>query len=261
MTMERSCPWSGFARAADVGCEPDLCAWIVHPAETWSNFAYFAVAAVLIVRYGAADRQLRVAWLPWIFVVIGVGSAAFHASMVHWLETADLTAIFVLTGFLLAAYLERAGLVRPSRFPGSFLALVAAGVALAVTNPWIGYVGIAAQGAAILWLAWRLPTRRPRRELLGFIALNQAAAVALWLDKGQVACAGGVLSHIVQPHSFWHILSAFSLLFLYRYERMIERAFGGQRRHDPSDQAMDPVGSSSRAHPAACCAGGSSPDR
>ena len=143
--------------------------------------------------------------------------------MVHWLQTADLTAIFVLTSFLLAAYLERASLVRPSRFPGSFLALVAAGGALAIANPWTGYLGIAVQGTAVLWLAWRLPTRGRRRDLVGFIALNQAAAVMLWLDKGQVACVGGALSHIVQPHSFWHILSAFSLLFLYRYERMIER--------------------------------------
>jgi hypothetical protein len=230
MTMEPPCPWSGFPRAKDVGCESDLCAWIVHPAETWSNLAYFAVAAVLIARYGSADRHLRVAWLPWIFVVIGIGSAGFHASMVSWVQTADLTAIFVLTGFVLAAYLERAGLVRPSRFAWSVFALVAVGIALAGTNAWVGYVGIAAQGAIILWLAWRLPTRGPRRELLGFIALNQAAAIALWLDKGQVACVGGVLSHIVQPHSFWHILSAFSLLFLYRYERGIERALRGEVR-------------------------------
>jgi hypothetical protein len=52
--MQRSCPWAGFVRADDVGCEPDLCAWIVHPAEAWSNLAFFAVAAVLLARYGRA---------------------------------------------------------------------------------------------------------------------------------------------------------------------------------------------------------------
>jgi hypothetical protein len=222
--MERSCPWSGFTPADDIGCETDLCAWIVHPAETWSNLAYFAVAAVLVVSYGGADRRLRVAWLPWIVVAIGIGSTAFHGSMVRWLQTADLTAIVVLTGFLLATYLERAGLVASRRFPGTVLGLVAAGAALAVTNPWAGYAGIAVQGGAIVWLASRLPMRGPRRELVGFIALNQTAAVALWLDKGQIACAGGVLGHVVQPHSFWHLFSALSLLFFYRYERQVERA-------------------------------------
>jgi hypothetical protein len=247
MTMEGSCPWSGFVRAEDVGCELDLCAWIVHPAETWSNLAYFAVAAILIARYGPADRSLRIAWLPWIFVVIGIGSAGFHASMIHWLHMADVAAIFVLTGFLFAAYLERAGLIRPSRFPGSCLALVAIGVAPAVVSPWAGYVGIAAQGIGILWLARRSQVRGPRGELLGFVALNQAAAVALWLDKGQIACAGGALSHIVQPHSLWHVLSAFSLFFLYRYERIVERVTATHDgRNEPVGELPTPVDPTSK---------------
>jgi len=227
--MEDRCPWAGFARAEDVGCEPDLCAWVVHPAETWSNLAYFAVAAVLIVRYGRADRRLPVAWFPWIVAVIGVGSAAFHASMVHWLHATDVAAIFLITGFLLAVHLQLAGAVGPSRLAPSFVALVAAGAALAFVDPRLGYVGIAVQGVAVLWLAWRLPVRGPRRELVAAIVLNQAAALALLLDKGQVACTRGVLAHVVQPHSFWHILSALSLLAFYRYEREVERALIGSR--------------------------------
>jgi hypothetical protein len=228
--MASSCPWGRFGRAQDVGCEPDLCAWIVHPAEAWSNLAFFAVAAFLIIRYRHADRQLPVAWLPWIVVAIGVASTAFHASMVDLLLAADVVAIFLLTGFLLAAYLQHAGLVGPRRLRASFLCLVAASAALGFVNPVLGYIGITAQGAAILWLGWRLPMRGPRRELVAALLLNQAAAVALWLDKGQVACARGDLVHVVQPHSFWHVLSALSLLFAYRYERKVEHALTGTAR-------------------------------
>jgi len=227
--MEGSCPWGGFGRAQDVGCEPDLCAWIVHPAEAWSNIAFFAVAAILLIRYGRADRQLPVAWFPWIVVAIGVGSTAFHASMVDWLLESDVFAIFLLTGFLLTTYLQHAGLVGPSRLP-TFVVLVAAGAALGLVNPVLGYIGIAAQGAIILWLGWHLPMRGPRRELVAALVLNQAAAVALWLDKSQVACARGGFVHVVQPHSFWHILSALSLLFVYRYERKVEHALSGTAR-------------------------------
>ena len=228
MSVREACPWGGFARADDVGCEPDLCAWIVHPAETWSNLAFFVVAAFLLVRYGRADRTLPVAWLPWIIVAIGVGSSAFHASMVHWLHVADVAAIFLLTGFLLAAYLQNAGLVGSSWFAGSFLALVAAGAAVAFADPHLGFLAITAQGAAVLWLGWRLPTRGPSRVLIGAIVLNQVAAVALWLDKGQLVCTRGPLAHVVQPHSLWHVLAALSLLFLYRYERQVERALRGR---------------------------------
>jgi len=228
--MEGSCPWDGYARALDTGCEPDLCAWVVHPAEAWSNLVFFAVAAVLVVGYGRVDRRLAVAWLPWIIVAIGVGSFAFHASMIRSLLAVDVAAIFLLTAFFLAAYLQHAGLVDPTGFSASFLALLVGGTALAVADPRLGYAGIAAQGVAILWLAWRIPTRGPRRELLAAIVLNQTAAVTLWLDKGRVWCVQGALAHVVQPHSFWHIFSALSLLFFYRYERRIEHALVGTAR-------------------------------
>ena len=228
--MESSCPWASFVPANDVGCEPNVCGWIVHPAETWSNLVFFVVGAALLVRYARTDRTLPVAWMPWIVIAIGVGSLAFHASMVRWLLVADVAAIFLLTGFLLAAYLQHAGLVRPDRLLASAVALLAAGVALAVVDPRLAYVGVAAQGVAILRLAWRLPVRGQRLDLIGAITFNQAAAVCLWLDKGQVACVGGALAHFVQPHSFWHIFSALSLFFVYRYEREVEYALATTAR-------------------------------
>jgi len=183
-----------------------------------------------------------VAWLPWIVAAIGVGSTAFHASMVHWLHAVDLAAIFLLTGFLLSAHLQRAGWIGARQFPACFLLLASGGAALALVDPWIGTAGIAAQGVAILWLVWRSPTPGPGRELVAAIALNQIAALALWLDKGQLLCSRGALAHVVQPHAFWHVLSALSLLFLYRWERGIEHGSRGpgrmtvheERRHEGS---------------------------
>jgi hypothetical protein len=227
--MAGSCPWAWFVPADDVGCEPGLCAWIVHPAETWSNIAFFAVGGILLIRYRRTDRLLPVAWMPWIVIAIGVGSFAFHASMIRWLLVADVAAIFLLTAFLLAAYLQHAGLVGSSRLPMSFLALLAAGVALAAVDPRLGYAGVATQGLAIVYLAWLLPVRGQSLDLVGAIAFNQLAAVTLWLDKGRVACVGGAFAHVVQPHSFWHILSALSLFFVYRYEREVEHSLATTR--------------------------------
>ena len=34
------CPWSGFTPPNVDWCEEELCAWIVNPADTWSNLAY-----------------------------------------------------------------------------------------------------------------------------------------------------------------------------------------------------------------------------
>lgn len=222
-----TCPWGGFERADDVGCEADLCGWIVHPAEAWSNVAFLVVAVFLVVRHGRADRGLPVAWLPAIVAAIGLGSFAFHASMIHWLHVADVAAIFVLTAFLLAAYLRDARVIRADRFAAAFVAIVAGGVMLAVVDPRLGWLGILGQALGVVWLARRLPVRGSRRDLIAAIALNQAAAAMLWLDKAQVGCVRGPLAHVVQPHSFWHVLSALSLLFVYRYQRRVEHVLRG----------------------------------
>lgn len=231
--MENPCPWERFARAEYSGCEPDLCGWIVHPAETWSNLAFVAVAGGLFLRYGRADRRLLVAWLPLIVVAIGVFSAAFHASMSYWLQAVDLAVIFLFTGFLLAANLQHVGLASREQFGALFFFLAAGGAALALVDARLGYLGIAAQGATILWSYWRIPARGSRIDLGAAIGLNQAAALGLWLDHAQVACTQGPLAHVLQPHSFWHVLSALSLVFFYRYQREIEhvlplRSAGGR---------------------------------
>src|SRR6476661_2596485 len=103
--MNGSCPWSNFVRATYSGCEPDVCGWIIHPAEAWSGLAYLVVAAALFLRYRVVDRTLPVSWLPLIVATIGTFSILFHASMTRWLHVVDLWAIFFFTGFLLAANL------------------------------------------------------------------------------------------------------------------------------------------------------------
>ena len=44
------CPWSGFTPPNVDWCEEELCAWVVNPADTWSNLAY---------------RRRRRAWMWW----------------------------------------------------------------------------------------------------------------------------------------------------------------------------------------------------
>jgi hypothetical protein len=226
--MADTCPWDAFPRADYSGCEPDLCAWIVHPAETWSNVAAIAVACVLVARYRALDRDLQVRWFPFVILGIGIASAAFHASMVHWFQALDLTAISLFTGFLLAANLCHAGLIKHDRFAGWFFLFAAGGGALGTVDARLGYFALALQGASILWSYSRIPARGLRSDLVAAIALTQVGAAALWLDHAGIACTQGPLAHVVQPHSFWHLMSALSLVFFYRYQRDVERILRGR---------------------------------
>jgi hypothetical protein len=111
--MMAACPWAAFRQAEYArGCEPSLCVWIVHPAETWSNRAYLAAATLVVVRSEVGDCKLPARWLSLSILIVGLASAGFHASMLYWLQALDITAIAVLIAFLLSIALQRAGLVR-----------------------------------------------------------------------------------------------------------------------------------------------------
>src|SRR5690606_5345750 len=64
-----TCPWDGLRAATGAPnldwCEAEVCGWAVEPANTWSNLAYFVVAAWLLWRRRrAAPPALElVGWL------------------------------------------------------------------------------------------------------------------------------------------------------------------------------------------------------
>ena len=50
------CPWSGWTPPNVDWCEEELCAWVVNPADTWSNLAYIALGAVMIAVAARSPR-------------------------------------------------------------------------------------------------------------------------------------------------------------------------------------------------------------
>ena len=102
-------PWDCFQRAALETCEPDVAGWVVHPAETLSALAYLVVAFAVWRCSHHEDQQLPVRHLPGILIVVGLGSMLFHASFAAAFHALDLSAIFLFTGYMLAAMLIHRG--------------------------------------------------------------------------------------------------------------------------------------------------------
>lgn len=228
-------PWSGFARAALDTCEPDVAGWIVHPAEAATALAYLAAALLIWTMSHPDERDLPIARFPAVIAVVGLASMLFHASFTATLQAVDLAAIFLATGHLLSASLVSRGYVTRRAFPRAVLALAGIGALLPFLHLWLGFAGVTGQAMAVLLLHRRGPAgRAASSDYRLAVALVLPGVALLGLDHAGVACLGGRLAHVVQPHAIWHLLSAAALFFIYRAERDVERQRTGPRTEPES---------------------------
>ena len=217
-------PWSGFERAVLETCEPDVAGWIVHPAETATALAYLVAALLIWTTSRPEDRQLPIGRFPAVIVVVGLASMLFHASFAATLQRVDLAAIFLVTGYLLAATLVSGGFVGRWAFPRSVLAFAGVCSLLPFLRLWLGFAGVAVQSVAVLMLLRRRPAgSAASSDYRVAVTLILPGVALLVLDHAGMACQGGGLAHIFQPHAVWHLLSAAALFFIYRAQREFER--------------------------------------
>lgn len=219
--LEPGCPWHALSelRLPNVDwCELQRCAWVVEPANTWSNLAYVAVGGALwlLVRQ-SPSAQLR--FFAPAALLVGLASGIYHASYTFVLQILDFFAMYVFCYLLLTLNLRRLGVLHAESWWPRYWQLVGATTALTVALDFLGvpiqgivFVLIVAVVASELWL-WR----RDPRVRLGFfglaVGLITAGAVFSLLDVTRTWCHP---THpFLQGHAIWHVLSALSLLAAY----------------------------------------------
>ena len=217
--LDPGCPWYALSelRTPNVDwCEAQRCAWIVEPANTWSNLAYLAVAIALF----AAARRSRVAELRAFApaaAAVGVASFVYHASYTFVFQVLDFAGMYVFGYLLLSLNLVRLGALSRARWRLRWVQLV-----LATTLATVGldFAGLPIQGIVVVLIAAIIATElrvrgapdRPRPDRRAFalgIALLAAGSVFSALDLTRTWC---IPSHpFLQGHAIWHVLSALSL--------------------------------------------------
>jgi hypothetical protein len=215
------CPWSGWTPPNIKWCEDNLCAWITTPANTWSNLAYFVVAALLWRRARLNKDPLLRAFAPCV-VFLGATSFLFHASYTLFFQFFDYLGMFLILALLIVTNLRRAGALSPERAWRWYLSGVAA---LSASIPALYWAGFPYQALiALLALVvigqelslWRGGRRAPGyRWFAAACASLFLATTFTLLDLTRCWCAP--TNHWLQGHALWHLFTALALYCALRF--------------------------------------------
>ena len=219
-------PWSGWALPDIKHCEANLSSWIAAPANTWSNIAYFAVAALIMTR-SSRRGALSARGLGPVLIAVGGCSFFFHASYTFAGQVLDYAGMFLLLGWALARALardRRLGTKNAVRFwAGLVLASLAALFALHAASRGIQTI-VLVQSLILAALEIRLMIVKrdaPSYASFWMMQLLLIAAYVCWnLDHTDFACNPD--NHWLQFHAIWHILTAGAFVAAWRFHEGID---------------------------------------
>lgn len=218
------CPWSGYAPATIAFCERRLCGWVAEPSNAWSNLAYVMVGGWILwrrrERLGTALSAIGVA-----AVLLGIASFSFHATGVRVFEVVDVSGMYLVSGLAVTFALQRLWGWSDGFAVAFFAVVVVASSLLMIALRNDGIVVFGAETFVAIVLEYRLRTDTPagvQPWLLGAVGAL-AIGLGIWtLDLRGPLCNPD--NHLVTGHAVWHVLTALSVLFFFRFQEGVRRA-------------------------------------
>lgn len=221
--------WSGWRPAtcmpADCFCElvrGDM--GLRQPVNTWSSLA-FAWVGVWVMAYAPADganRMRNTRLHPFLLglsaIVIGLGSAFYHASLTFIGQFFDVFGMYLLTTYMLLYALLRLGRLSGARFGLLYLVVMAALSIVLIALPDVRRFAFAFILIAAIFVEWMFMRSRratvKRNLFIAGVGLFALAFVIWILDNERIFCAPASL---LQGHALWHLLGAVAVALLYFY--------------------------------------------
>ena len=199
---------------------------IRQPANTWSSLAYIFSGFIILAstQISRAKKSSSPLSKPYGFllglsaIVIGVGSAFFHASLTLVGQFFDVFGMYLLTSFMLVYALKR--LLRWGALMTSIMyALLNITLSLLLieipeTRRYV-FALVLIVAIVVEMLVRRSKTSNIQAKWWNVGLLLFAFAYVIWiLDNLKIICAPHSL---LQGHAIWHILGAIAVVLLFHY--------------------------------------------
>ena len=222
--------WAVFAPATCTAthcfCElPRIGALILQPANSWSSFGYVLIGFLMILVSKPGDRAsamppLAARTLGLTAIIVGMGSAAMHATLTLWGQFFDVVGMYLVGSFLLVRALARWRRVSDGLAMPLYVVLCGGLIAGLIVMPEVRRWLFAVLLILAIVVEWGFARPLRRRANFGFYIgglLATALAFAIWiLDQQGTVCAPHSL---LQGHAVWHLLGAASLWLTFTYYR------------------------------------------
>ena len=223
MALAASDAWASWRPAT---CLPDDCfcealrdSLVRQPANTWSSLAFVAAALWVAARLSRRKRSGEAVLAPaeaalflGALVLVGLGSAFYHASFTFVGQVFDVSGMYFVATFILLHRLgPRLGLPPIGAILG-FVVVNAVLMAGQVTTPGARRIVFGVLLLSALGVEWNA-AREGRRWLAAGSGLMGAAFVIWILDRWRLVCAP---ESLLQGHAAWHVLGALAAACLYR---------------------------------------------
>jgi hypothetical protein len=223
MAFAASGAWAPWRPAT---CLPDDCfceglrdSLIRQPANTWSSLAFVAAALWVASRLSRRKRSGEAVLAPaeaalflGALVLVGLGSAFYHASLTFVGQVFDVSGMYFVATFILLHRLGPRWNLSPVWSVSGFVLLNAALMAAQVTTPGARRIVFGVLLVVALIVEWQ--GSRAGRAWLASGAGLMVLAFAIWIvDRRRLLCDPG---SPVQGHAAWHLLGALAAACLYR---------------------------------------------
>lgn len=214
-----NCPWSGLEPSVMSFCEQRLCAWIVEPANTWSNIGY-VIAGLIIWRANSGTGRPALALPAITAILVGFASASFHGTGTRIGEILDLSAMYLISGLFISFNVWRVFRWGQRQLALLYFILCAVSIWSLTAFQSSGIRLFAAHivvAAVLEWMAWRKSGEQTQYRHLGYLCGAFSFAFLAWsLDVKRIVCWPD--NHILGGHAVWHLSNSTCLYWFYRFQ-------------------------------------------
>ena len=225
--LAEGCPWSTWMPPNLAWCEERLCQWIVTPANAWSNLAYIIVAIWLLSEIRKNRETGVLSYYGKATLAVGFTSFLYHASYTFFFQVFDFIGMYLFIFLPLTTQLRSMSWLSERGVPRFYLGATAFFTLLTVV---FYFVGIPAQSLILILVLVVVALEVLRRSRLRNAGLqwspgNFVLAFTLLVTGGAFSALdiSGKLceptNHWLQGHSLWHLLTAASLVFVFKHFR------------------------------------------